>query len=582
MDESKKLPLAIIILLVAIVVGFLILDINTGPDFSDYDVVYPSDLPDFDGVSTDSDQYLEEVRKLPSRPIIAEDTDSYAHLYTKNDDVEWLEHPELVGEVELFSENVFGSQNRLFYRIGYDAGNDILVTTIPCDGICSDRTLFFMKANDIYYFLANHSDNVSLIEGEYPKDAFADSVIIDAETRYEALSYPNEIIANGEKFDKYTGLGSGIRFFANIKQGVSEDTRFQLEAVTEYGPLYSLGNRVKDTVSRLTRYYLRLRGGLSVPYDPVFDFVGDDSVPDITWISDGIQNTRSYKTNSVGGCGSSATEVVPEEYIYESDIELIGLTKDQKPIYGLTSADHFLVEKLYDVSRGRYYDYNPETRQGEAKEFSKESIVNEHLIFLYKDTFGDYVVFSSTQHAPAAECAKPVIYLYPEEKTEVSVQVGADIKKSEPLYEEGWNVVAYPNGTLDYNGKEFDSLFWDGVGYGEYPFPDKGFVVENSEIENTLNKHLDAFGLNNKEKNDFMEFWLPHMPDTPYVRISWITTEEMDGLAPLFVRPKPDTILRIFMDFEGLDTPIDIEPQDIVSVDRRGFTLIEWGGLLVK
>ena len=46
--------------------------------------------------------------------------------------------------------------------------------------------------------------------------------------------------------------------------------------------------------------------------------------------------------------------------------------------------------------------------------------------------------------------AKPVIYLYPEEQTEVSVKLDYDgeLTVTYPAYEDGWNVTAYPDGTL--------------------------------------------------------------------------------------------------------------------------------------
>ena len=70
------------------------------------------------------------------------------------------------------------------------------------------------------------------------------------------------------------------------------------------------------------------------------------------------------------------------------------------------------------------------------------------------------------------------------------------------------------------------------------------------------------------------------MPSTPYVRVTWFGKSQMDQLAPLIIIPKPDTVIRIFMDFEGLERPISIPPQRLGAPTRRGFTVVEWGGLL--
>ena len=46
--------------------------------------------------------------------------------------------------------------------------------------------------------------------------------------------------------------------------------------------------------------------------------------------------------------------------------------------------------------------------------------------------------------------AKPVIYLYPPEETEISVELDYDgeLTCTSPAYEDGWHVSAAPDGTL--------------------------------------------------------------------------------------------------------------------------------------
>jgi len=79
-----------------------------------------------------------------------------------------------------------------------------------------------------------------------------------------------------------------------------------------------------------------------------------------------------------------------------------------------------------------------------------------------------------------------------------------------------------------------------------------------------------------------MEYRLPKLPQSPYVQLTWLGTADMDQLAPLKVSPKPDTSIRIFLDFVGLERPVSLIPQKLSAPERRGFTLVEWGGLLVK
>jgi len=227
------------------------------------------------------------------------------------------------------------------------------------------------------------------------------------------------------------------------------------------------------------------------------------------------------------------------------------------------------------------YMYNYyKTGRNDSEIISKTEFFTRKPFFFWKDSFGDYMTFLNQDFGAMAECGKPVIYLYPEKTTKISVMVGADITKSEPTYGNGWTVTANPNGKLVWNGKTFNSLYWEGEGNGIYPEIKSGFVVPTAQIAQTLESQLTQLGLNEREKADFMAFWLPKMPKTPYTRLTWFGTREMDKMAPLSVSPKPDTTIRIFLDYAGLSKKIDLKAQQLTKVERVGFTLVEWGGLL--
>jgi hypothetical protein len=46
----------------------------------------------------------------------------------------------------------------------------------------------------------------------------------------------------------------------------------------------------------------------------------------------------------------------------------------------------------------------------------------------------------------------------------------------------------------------------------------------------------------------------------------------------LNVTPKPDSMIRVFLSIVKLDKPVNIKEQKLESVERKGFTVIEWGG----
>lgn len=179
---------------------------------------------------------------------------------------------------------------------------------------------------------------------------------------------------------------------------------------------------------------------------------------------------------------------------------------------------------------------------------------------------------------------KPAIYLYPEETKEVSVKVstGCQILTTYPEYNQGWNVTAYPNGKLinKKDGLEYFYLFWDGkmALSDEYVTYNEGFVINGDSTLTFLQKSLTKLGLSPMEMNDFIVFWLPKMKFNKYNFIYFRTGKEYEAISTNSVTPKPDTECRIFMDFKPIKYFIDMNPQILTSVPRKGFTLVEWGG----
>jgi hypothetical protein len=196
---------------------------------------------------------------------------------------------------------------------------------------------------------------------------------------------------------------------------------------------------------------------------------------------------------------------------------------------------------------------------------------------------GRLIKFQKAEFVPVAECGKPVIYLYPKETTKVSVKVEpkGGLTITEPDYGTGWNVLANPDGKLVEltSGKVYPYLFWEGSG-GIYTTPEKGFVIAAVDVHTFLIEKLTKLGLNQKEQADFMEFWEPRMTGAPYFFVTFIGNKGMDDIAPLTITPKPDTVIRILMDFVPLEEPRLVQGYNIKTPERKGFTVVEWGGVL--
>ena len=86
---------------------------------------------------------------------------------------------------------------------------------------------------------------------------------------------------------------------------------------------------------------------------------------------------------------------------------------------------------------------------------------------------------------------KPVIYLYPEQETTVSVSLdyAGTLTATYPAYEDGWTVTAEPDGTLyDESGNEYSYLFWEGENNTDYDFS-TGFCVAGADTADFLREN---------------------------------------------------------------------------------------------
>ncbi len=205
-----------------------------------------------------------------------------------------------------------------------------------------------------------------------------------------------------------------------------------------------------------------------------------------------------------------------------------------------------------------------------------QEILREHFDCLYPDP--------NTQESDGEKAnpdtAKPVIYLYPQQPTQVTVQLDyqGEFTYTYPTYEDGWRVTAYPDGRLvnQADGSEHYYLFWEGNKKVDWDFSE-GFVVPGDQVESFLRETLSQMGLTPREYNDFLVYWVPELQRNQYNLITF-ATDQYEQLAPLTITPAPDSVLRVHMVYKAISQPIQIPPQTFTPFVREGFTVVEWGG----
>lgn len=421
------------------------------------------------------------------------------------------------------------------------------------------------------YFLVDSNNNITFLAkySTSDEDYLVSGIKIDNESTIPEI-FPESDITYKEQILEFTyhGLEDG-------EHAPDESKGTKLQS-TDYGDLYEYKFFVSDDLY-VRRFYVKTPDKKATHYYELknIDIYNDDRTLKVNW-DDNANKTITWEM-PMSSCGNNGSRLHIKGYTTSMGTK-IGITTTNKPLYRLT--DDKLLKLLYDEY---YYDSGEDDGWNHNLGFTEFKTKLTSVV--YQDDLGEWIVLQNDKYSHAAECGKPVIYLYPEKDTYVNVEVGANVSISDPLYiSGGWkNVLARPNGILTYQGKEYDSLFWEGIGFGTYPNVNKvGRVVTQDNLISTIKKDLKDQGLTQKEIADFIEFWKDYLPNAPYVKLTWLTTEQMKTLAPLKVNPKPDTVIRVFLDAKGLEKPIKLTPQKLTKIERKGFTLVEWGGLLKK
>lgn len=178
--------------------------------------------------------------------------------------------------------------------------------------------------------------------------------------------------------------------------------------------------------------------------------------------------------------------------------------------------------------------------------------------------------------------AKPILYLYPK-KNNTKVTVTFDnpelLSTTYPKYKGKWEVTADKNGNLkDANNKEYYALYWDEKSYKKQSFETGFYVTKDNAIE-FLEEKLTKIGLNNRERNEFIMYWLPILEKNEKSLVYFELTESRQQFNKINITPEPDSLLRVAIHIKKVDQKVDIKEQKLPKFKRKGFSAVEWGGI---
>lgn len=199
--------------------------------------------------------------------------------------------------------------------------------------------------------------------------------------------------------------------------------------------------------------------------------------------------------------------------------------------------------------------------------------------FVFIITYGLIIGVETMPSGPVAR--KPAIYLYPEVPTQINVDlfIKGEIIVSEPLYNNGWEVKAYPNGTIESSEGKHDYLFYE-ANLDSLDLPHDGWCVDYDSLEIWMTETLENLGLNEKESAEFKEYWLETLPYKPYYEIKLLSQEYVNEYMELDIIPIPNTVIRVHLYFKGIIDYENIKNPIISEPVNNGFTVVEWGGIL--
>jgi hypothetical protein len=135
-----------------------------------------------------------------------------------------------------------------------------------------------------------------------------------------------------------------------------------------------------------------------------------------------------------------------------------------------------------------------------------------------------------------------------------------------------------PSGKIN---NEYDYLFYEAALPDRWQY-EEGWSVMINDLETFFRKNLTEYGFIDNEINDFINYWIPKLDDSPYYNIYPQYTDKVDELVTLHISKEPKSLMRMFYVIK--ESPLmkatDIPAPMIPEFERNGFTVTEWGVVL--
>ncbi len=262
-------------------------------------------------------------------------------------------------------------------------------------------------------------------------------------------------------------------------------------------------------------------------------------------------------------------EVLPKSYYIHVPISGYYEYDDKDGVYIMVENENVTKEELMKENDYIETDEDYEMYEEEAKGYEYYYIPSTKESGKIATFIGGY--------------AKPVLYLYPtKDNTKVSVTFDDPslLTTTYPKFKNSWEVTADKNGDLhDKDGKYYYGLYWEEEGSTYVDFREGFYVTKDNAID-FLEEKLSIIGLNDRERNEFIMYWLPILEKNGKNLVYFELTESRDAYNKLNITPQPDSLLRVAIHVKKVDKKTKIKEQQLPTFKRTGFTAVEWGGVI--
>ncbi|MDD3807569.1 MAG: hypothetical protein PHE86_06000 [Candidatus Marinimicrobia bacterium] len=130
-----------------------------------------------------------------------------------------------------------------------------------------------------------------------------------------------------------------------------------------------------------------------------------------------------------------------------------------------------------------------------------------------------------------------------------------------------------PNGRID---NIYDFLFYE-ASVSDLWQVEQGWGVSREDLSGFFLENLSAYGFNNREIDDFLEYWIPLLNGSPYYAIYPQYTSHIADVITLTISKTPDSVLRLFYVIKEVSEVKTLSEPVIPEFDRIGFAVTEWG-----